>query len=79
MHSKRGRLVAALCFIAAAACWVALPVAADGDKHEKSERPAWTKTLTEAQRKEIGHQHHELDDAQGYRVGGDCRAASPWA
>jgi len=64
MYSKPIKFIAATWFVLFLGCLMATPIGA-GDKAEaKGERPAWTKTLTEAQRKQIEHQHHELDDAQ---------------
>ena len=64
MYSRPIKVIAATWFVLVFGCLMAMPIGANGKAETKGERPAWTKTLTEAQRKQIEHQHHELDDAQ---------------
>lgn len=60
MYAKTVSLTLSLLFVTTLGCLVALPIGAD----EKRELPAWTKTLTESQREQFEHMHHELDDEQ---------------
>lgn len=60
MYAKTIRSILALLFVTTLGCLTALPIGAD----EKRELPAWTKTLTESQREQFEHMHHELDDEQ---------------
>ncbi len=66
MYVQPVRFNLAIMLMMTLGCLVALPIGADGDGggHGKHELPAWTKTLTDEQKKTIEHQHHELDDAQ---------------
>jgi Spy/CpxP family protein refolding chaperone len=57
---SRPLFVATLMFAAMLACLTALPIRAD----EKRELPAWTQTLTQSQRDQFEHMHHQLDDEQ---------------
>ena len=60
MFAKSTSLILSLLFVTTLGCLTALPIGAD----EKRELPAWTKTLTESQREQFEHMHHELDDEQ---------------
>ena len=60
MCAKTTRIMPEFLFVVALACLTALPVRAD----EPPELPAWTKTLTQSQREQIEHMHHQLDDDQ---------------
>jgi len=60
MCEKTARFIAALGFVMIVGCLTAWPIGAD----QKGELPAWVKTLTQAQREQIEHMHHELDDDQ---------------
>ena len=60
MCSKTTQFILVLLFVVTLGGLTALPIGAD----EKRELPAWTKTLTESQREQFQHMHHELDDDQ---------------
>jgi Spy/CpxP family protein refolding chaperone len=60
MCAKTIRVISALFLVTTIGCLTALPIRADEDR----ELPAWTKTLTESQREQFEHMHHELDDEQ---------------
>ena len=60
MYAKTTRIMSALLFATTLGCLTALPIRAD----EKRELPAWTKTLTQPQREQFEHMHHQLDDDQ---------------
>jgi hypothetical protein len=61
MYSRPIKFIAPTWFVLVFGCLMAMATGADVKGEGKGERPAWTKTLTEAQRKQIEHQHHELD------------------
>ena len=60
MYAKTTRIASALFFVTTLGFLTALPIHAD----ENRELPAWTKTLTESQREQLEHMHHQLDDDQ---------------
>ncbi|MBW2693522.1 MAG: Spy/CpxP family protein refolding chaperone [Deltaproteobacteria bacterium] len=60
MWVKTTRIISALLFVVTLGCLTALPIRAD----ENRQLPAWTKTLTESQRDQFEHMHHQLDDDQ---------------
>jgi Spy/CpxP family protein refolding chaperone len=60
MSFRTTRSVLALLSLIMLACLIALPVQADEDR----QLPAWAQTLTQSQRDQIEHMHHELDDDQ---------------
>jgi Spy/CpxP family protein refolding chaperone len=62
MCPKTTQFISVLLFVATLGGLTPLPIGAD----EKHELPAWTKTLTESQREQFQHMHHELDDDQAF-------------
>ncbi|MDP6978994.1 MAG: Spy/CpxP family protein refolding chaperone [Myxococcota bacterium] len=60
MRARAIQFITAVLFVTTLGCLTALVSGAD----EKRERPAWTRTLTESQRNQFEHMHHELDDDQ---------------
>ncbi len=60
MCAKTTRIISALLFVVTLGCLTALPIRADEDR----QLPAWTETLTESQRDQFKHMHHQLDDDQ---------------
>jgi Spy/CpxP family protein refolding chaperone len=60
MCVKTTRIISALLFAVTLGCLTALPIRADAPP----QLPAWTKTLTESQRDQFEHMHHQLDDVQ---------------
>lgn len=60
MYATTTRFMSALLFVGILGYLTALPVRAD----ENRELPAWTKTLTQSQREQFEHMHHQLDDDQ---------------
>jgi len=60
VYATTTRFMSALLFVGILGYLTALPVRAD----ENRELPAWTKTLTQSQREQFEHMHHQLDDDQ---------------
>lgn len=60
MYARTTRIMPALLLVVTLGCLTALPIRAD----ENRQLPDWAKTLTESQREQFKHMHHQLDDDQ---------------
>jgi Spy/CpxP family protein refolding chaperone len=60
MCAKTTRIMPALFLVVTLGCLTASPIRAD----ENRQPPAWAQTLTQSQREQIEHMHHQLDDHQ---------------